>query len=69
MDQSEFSIFLDRWKAIERVEIEELRNANIEDRWLKLNTLYRLGLELGLNTESESEKEVWKRWAFLRELK
>jgi len=69
MDQSELRIFLDRWRAIERVEIEELRNASIEDRWLKLNTLYRLGLELGLNTESESEKEVWKRWAFLRELK
>ena len=68
MEASDLKIYLERWKAVEVVEKNELLAASIEDRWQQLNTIYGLGLALGLVSEATTEKEVWQCWAVLRDL-
>jgi len=69
MNRDNLRLYVDRWKAVEEVNRQEGMNETMEDRWRKLNAIHGLGLALGLVRESESEKEVWKRWNILRGLR
>jgi hypothetical protein len=55
-----------RWKAVEKVQLEEHRSASPELRWQQLNAAYGLAKGLGLLKPDPSEKEVHQRWARLK---
>jgi hypothetical protein len=58
----------DRWKAVEEIEREELRAMSLEARLKQMNAIWNLGKGLGFSFESdESEFEVFKLWAKLKE--
>lgn len=68
MEIDQIEAFVNRWKAVEIIEKEEALETTIEQRWRQLNTLYGMGLSLGLfNHRSDQNKDsVWKRWNLLR---
>ena len=69
MEVSEVRAYIDRWKAVERVERADVQSASIEDRWQQLNALFGLAHTLGIVTETADDEElVWQRWATLRRL-
>ncbi len=65
---SEMKFYRERWKAVEEFEIKELRSLSMETRLQQMNTIWRLGVGLGFSFEpDQSEKEVFARWAKLKE--
>ncbi len=66
VNEQDIKLYRDRWKAVEEVERQELRAMSIEKHWKQLNTIARLGLELGLERKDEGEMQVFLRWARLR---
>jgi hypothetical protein len=56
-----------RWVEVEAVVKEERRTASLELRWRQLNSAYAMAKGLGLLREDPSEKEVFERWAKLKE--
>jgi len=60
----------DRWKAVEKIEQEELRASTVKQNWRKLNAIMlrarRLKLSRG-SDDKEKEMEVFLRWANLKE--
>jgi len=60
--------FRDRWRAVEKVEVEEQRSASVEIRWQQLNAIFRMAKGLGITIEkSDKENEiVYERWAKLK---
>jgi len=70
MDIGDIRFYVERWKAVEEIERQELRSASIELRWKQINAIWRLAKELGYSFEpDESEIEVYQRWAKLKERK
>lgn len=58
----------DRWKAVEEIERQELRAMSMETRLKQIVAILGLGMGLGFSFEpDESELEVFKRWAKLKE--
>jgi hypothetical protein len=55
-----------RWKAVEKIQLEEQRSASPELRWRQLNAAYALAKGLGLLKPDLSEMEVHQRWALLK---
>jgi hypothetical protein len=56
-----------RWALVEAVITEERRNAPIEVRWQQMNAAYSMAKSLGLIREDPSEREVFEKWAKLKE--
>jgi len=69
MNKEEIRFHLrDRWKAVEEIEREELRSMSMEERLKQMNAIWNLGKGLGFSFQSdESELEVFKLWAKLKE--
>ena len=68
MNVGDIRFYLERWKAVEQAERQELRSASMELRWQQLNAIWRLAKGLGLSFEpDESEGAVFERWAKLKE--
>lgn len=61
--------YLSRWKAVEAVEREELRQSTIELRWRQLVALSNLAWGLGLKVEKNEEEEmaIILRWAKIKD--
>ena len=67
MDVGNIRLYKDRWKAVEKVERQELRAMTLEDHWRKLNAIVRFAIESGMEFDrDESEMEVILRWAKLK---
>jgi hypothetical protein len=67
MDVGNIRLYKDRWKAVEEVELQELRAMTLEDHWRKLNAIVRFALESGMEFDrDESEMEVILQWAKLK---
>lgn len=57
-----------RWKAVEEIERQELRDLSMETRLKQMSAIWQLGKGLGFSFEpDESEMEVFARWAKLKE--
>ncbi len=71
MDRQQVQAYLDRYRAVEAIEIEQNRAASVEWRWQQLNHLYRLALGMGLQLEADQDDEhlVWRRWAALKRIR
>jgi len=57
-----------RWQAVADVEEAERRRATVEERWRKLDAIFRMAVSLGLDLRAQSDDEVivWQRWARLK---
>ena len=60
--------YLDRYRAVSEVQQQELRTASLELRWKQLNAIVGLAIGLGMLKRDESEEEIYKRWAKLKNL-
>ncbi len=68
MDAGDIRFYVERWKAVEEIELKELRSASVEQRWKQINAIWRLAKGLGYSFEQdESEIEIYRRWAKLKE--
>ena len=68
MKKSDAIAYLNRWEEVENVEKREAQTTTIQERWIQLNSLFGLALELDLFEKSNDTEEdmVWQRWAALR---
>ena len=63
----DIKFYRERWKAVEKIERDELRAMSIEQHWKQINNLARFAIEHGLTRgDDESEMEVFQRWTKLR---
>ncbi len=63
--------YMKRWQLVNQVLDEELRHAPVEIKFQKMDTAYRMAVELGLPQQIKVEKrktenEVRRRWLQLR---
>jgi hypothetical protein len=56
-----------RWAMVEAVQREERKSASLTLRWQQLNAAYGMAKDLELLQPDPSEKEVFERWAKLKE--
>lgn len=68
MKKSDAIAYLNRWEEVENIEKREAQTTSIQERWIQLNSLFGLALELDLFEKSNDTEEdmVWQRWAALR---
>lgn len=59
--------YRDRWKEVEAVEREELRNSTVEQRWRQLNAILGLAVALGIKFVAVDKTEVYQRWAKIKD--
>jgi len=64
----DIKLYRERWKAVEEIERQELRDMSIDKHWKQINNLLRFALENGLaGGNDDNEMEVFFRWAKLKE--
>jgi len=56
-----------RWRAVEEIEQQELRNATLESRRQQLNAIIGIAIGLGIYQSDEDDIEVIQRWAKIKE--
>jgi hypothetical protein len=67
MDVGDIRSYVDRWKAVEEIERQELRAMTLEDHWRKLNAIVRFAIEVGMKRDDDDgEMEVILRWAKIK---
>ncbi|MFL7869276.1 MAG: hypothetical protein AB8I58_10630 [Anaerolineales bacterium] len=67
MEVGDIRFYIERWKAVEKIERRELRIMTLEEHWRKLNAIARFAIETGLERDDDDgEKEVFQRWAKLK---
>ncbi len=68
MDADEIRFHLrDRWKAVEEIELQELRAMSLDEHWQKLNAIVRFAIETDMKRDNDNgEMEVFMRWAKLK---
>jgi len=67
MEVGNIRLYKDRWKAVEKIERQELRAMTVEEHWRKLNAIVRFAIETGMKNErDDGEMEVFLRWAKLK---
>ena len=59
--------YIDRWQAVEEVELQELQTSTLELRWQQLNAVIGMAIGLGIFEHTEDETEVIQRWAMLKD--
>lgn len=70
MNEVEARFYVERWKAVEEFERQELRLLSMATRLQQMNAIWRMGKGLNFSFEpDESEIEVFSRWAKLKEEK
>ncbi len=68
MDVGDVRFYVERWKAVEEIERQELRAMTLEEHWRKLNAIVHFAIETGMKQEKDgSEMEVSLRWAKIKE--
>jgi hypothetical protein len=67
-DRQQLVAYRDRWRAVEAVEREELRNASLALRWQQTNAIFGLAMAMGLlqHAVDDREQDVYRRWAALK---
>lgn len=67
MDRAEAKQFRERWQAVEAIQNVERSKTSLEFRWRQLNAAYGLFKGLRLTPGPEDERQVYERWATLKE--
>jgi hypothetical protein len=55
-----------RWQAVAEIERQELQAATLDQRWQQLNAVIGLAIGLGILKTDNSEEEIYRRWAKLK---
>jgi predicted nuclease with TOPRIM domain len=68
MDKEEARAYRERWAAVAEIEEREMREATIETRWRRFNSLLEMAALLNLKAERNEDEisEVRARWQRLR---
>jgi hypothetical protein len=67
MEVGDLRLYKERWKAVEKIEQQELRAMTLVEHWRKLNAIVRFAIETGMeNDRDDGEMEVFLRWAELK---
>jgi hypothetical protein len=68
MKAADLQAYLNRWKAVEEVERQELAAATFEERWQQFNSLLCLASELGILPQPDDIQETiyYQRWASIK---
>lgn len=71
MDPTAVREWRDRWQAVAEIERQERREITFEERWRRLNLLYRTIATLGLSHERNAREQaaverVRERWLRLK---
>ena len=67
MEVGDIRFYMDRWKAVEEIERQELRAMTLEEHWRKLNAIVRFAIETGIEENRDnSEMEIFLRWAEIK---
>lgn len=72
MNREDVQLFIERWKAVEEIETEELRRIPMEVRLRQTAAAMRLGVALNLRSRGEDDPEtleVRRRWGRLKEVR
>ncbi len=65
MDKKLAKQYYNRWRQVAQIEHQEQQAASLQQRWIQLNSLWRLAV--GLNLLPVTDKTlVWQRWARLK---
>lgn len=68
MEVGDIRAYVERWKAVEEIERQELRALTPEEHWRKLNAIARFAMEMGMKREDDDgEMEVLMRWERIKE--
>lgn len=67
MEVGDIRLYKERWKAVEEIELQELRAMSLEEHWRKLNAIVRFAIESGMKlTYDDSEMKIFRRWAKIK---
>jgi hypothetical protein len=61
-------IYLQRWRAVREIELQEMAGSSFDLRWQQLNALFNLASALGILTarDEDQENQYIERWARLK---
>jgi len=63
----DIKMYRERWKAVEEIERQELRDLSLDEHWKQINSLFQFALGVGLTRDDDDgEKDVFLRWAKLK---
>lgn len=63
MEVGDICWYKDHWRAVEKIEQQELPAMTLEEHWWKMNAIARLVIEMGMEEKQDSsEMEVYLRW-------
>jgi hypothetical protein len=65
--KTEMKDYQARWREVEKIQSEERRSASPGLRWQQLNSVYQMAKGLGWLKSDPSEREIFERWAKLKE--
>lgn len=66
-DKKSFQKFKQRWRVVQAIEEHELRNMSIQEKFIQLVSLMRMGLGLGFRRKEDEETlAVRARWIKLK---
>ncbi|GMV35139.1 MAG: hypothetical protein DYG85_16625 [Chloroflexi bacterium CFX1] len=67
MEVGDIKFYVERWKAVEEIEREELRASTAKQNWKRLNSIVRRAKRLRLRRgDDDRETEVFQIWLKLR---
>lgn len=63
----DIKFYRERWKAVEKIEQQELRASTVQTNWRQLNSIMRRAIRLELRRgDDDGEVEIFNRWTILR---
>lgn len=67
MDVGDVRSYVERWKAVEEIERQELRALTPQRNWKHLNSIMRRARRLGIRRgDDDGEMEIFNRWTKIR---
>jgi hypothetical protein len=67
MDVGDIKFYVERWKAVEEIERQELRALTPKQNWKHLNVIMRRAKRLGIRRgDDNGEMKIFNRWAKIR---
>jgi hypothetical protein len=67
MEVGDIHSYKERWKAVEKIERQELRALTPKQNWKQLNIIMRRARRLGIRRDDDDgEMEVIQRWVKIR---
>jgi hypothetical protein len=68
LTRADLEAYRARWQAVERVELEEARQATVETRYQELDAMFEMGCDLGWIQPANDEElaPIRARWARLK---